>query len=94
MELGPRVSAGKWKDAEIPAKGQYLIGDSANGGQSITMKIAEAGTIEVGFIKVVWSTSPFEIETVRGLCAKYDNSEGSGAQELWGTLMVKLILSP
>lgn len=94
LELGPQVTANGRKDAEIPKKGEYLIGDTADGGQSMTFGIAEPGKVETGFIKVVWSTAPFELDTGKERRPIVKDTRGKELPEVWGTLVAKLVLNP
>lgn len=89
MEIGPEVLANGQKAVKVPPKGEFLIGDSSDGGRSIVFGVSEDNMVEFGFIKVVWSTMPFELhdsELSRGLVLQ------SPASPISGTLIATVVL--
>lgn len=92
LDLTPRSTASGRKSLRILERGECLIGDTNMGGPRISFGIAEPNKVEIGFLKVVWSTSPFELATwqERQTIAARDREIG----DIWGTLVVKLVLYP
>ncbi|KAG8795632.1 hypothetical protein FRC12_011978 [Ceratobasidium sp. 428] len=51
-------------DPDIPARGQLMIGDGSNSGALLSFGLAPGTKLEMGFIKVFWSTDPLELDDV------------------------------
>lgn len=85
-------------EAEIPAKRHRLIGDEGDGGASITFGLDEGRAMEVGFIKLFWSTGKLELDDLQQDGVDSHTSESSrgfvvkkASQENWGTVLVTLV---
>ncbi|KAF8607151.1 hypothetical protein BDV93DRAFT_552894 [Ceratobasidium sp. AG-I] len=50
------------QDHEIPAGGQFMVGDDRKGGSPIGFAVTPGAAFEVGFMKVFWSTDPLELD--------------------------------
>ncbi|KAG9119099.1 hypothetical protein FRC07_006059, partial [Ceratobasidium sp. 392] len=51
-------------DPDIPAHGQLIIGDGSNGGALLSFGLTPDTELEMGFVKVFWSTDPLELDDV------------------------------
>ncbi|KAF8601175.1 hypothetical protein BDV93DRAFT_585909 [Ceratobasidium sp. AG-I] len=89
-------------DPEIPARGHRLVGDGSDGGASIAFGLEKGRTVEVGFIKVFWSTDPLELNDLEqgGLGSptprvksprKFISKKQTDCVKDWGTLLVTLV---
>ena len=85
-------------DAEIPAKGSHLIGDEGEGGASITFGLEEGQLMEVGFIKLFWSTAKLELDSLEqeGLSSRGNRgfviaNKNQSEAENWGTAVMTLV---
>ncbi|CAE6447432.1 unnamed protein product [Rhizoctonia solani] len=86
--------------SDISSGGQLLIGDGADGGSAIRFKISSGQRIELGYMKVFWSTQPLELDYIKQKSA-FDLKVGemraaekfkSVKDERWGTACLALIL--
>ncbi|KAF8601169.1 hypothetical protein BDV93DRAFT_608253 [Ceratobasidium sp. AG-I] len=85
-------------DAEIPAKGSRLIGDEGEGGASITFGLEDGQAMEVGFIKLFWSTAKLELESLEQEGLSNSGNRGfvvvnkpPSEVENWGTEVMTLV---
>ncbi|KAF8607165.1 hypothetical protein BDV93DRAFT_552908 [Ceratobasidium sp. AG-I] len=87
---------------EIPACGQFIVGDDQQGGSSIRFSVMPDMALEVGFMKLFWSTDPLELDdlgqdSVFELCDSINESR-AGVLETpsrvmdWGTALVTLVM--
>lgn len=100
--FGSAVANGR-ADAEIPAQGYRLIGDESDGGASISFGLPEDQAIEVGFIKVFWSTEQLELDNLEqaGLDGPVPVPRPASSRKIlakketiledWGTLLATLV---
>ncbi|KAG9082323.1 hypothetical protein FRC06_005119 [Ceratobasidium sp. 370] len=89
-------------DPDIPARGQLTIGDGSNGGALLSFGLAAGAELEVGFIKVFWSTDPLELDDVAQESGFMSSSHGEASARKvtlggrktpkeWGTVVVTLV---
>lgn len=85
---------------DISPSGQLLIGNGADGGTPIRFSISSENQVELGYMKVFWSTEPLELDYIvqksafkmrpgdaRGGCVDWDGSDSK-----WGTVRLALVL--
>jgi hypothetical protein len=87
-------------DPELPMHGQFMIGDESDGGAPLSFVLGPGEELDVGFIKIFWSTDPLELDNVvQGSAFEASASEetrkvclkgGREAKE-WGTVLVTLV---
>ncbi|CAE6447569.1 unnamed protein product [Rhizoctonia solani] len=84
--------------ANIPPKGELLIGDGADGGAPIRFNMSSTGPMELGYMKVFWSTDPLELDHIEQKSAfklRHQDVRGSsvdenGCDSKWGTICLTL----
>ncbi|QRW26006.1 ICE-like protease (caspase) p20 domain protein [Rhizoctonia solani] len=62
--FGQNVANGEGAPNLAPG-GQLVIGDGADGGAPVKFNISSSGQVEVGYMKVFWSTEPLELDHVK-----------------------------
>ncbi|KAG8706556.1 hypothetical protein FRC09_002353 [Ceratobasidium sp. 395] len=89
-------------DPDIPAHGQLMIGDGSNSGALLSFGLAPGTELEMGFIKVFWSTDPLELDDVAqdsgfGF-STYGETSGRrvtlasrNAPKDWGTILLTMV---
>ncbi|CAE6446132.1 unnamed protein product [Rhizoctonia solani] len=90
--FGQNVANGEGAPNLAPG-GQLVIGDGADGGAPVKFNISSSGQVEVGYMKVFWSTEPLELDHVKQKSAfelKPGESRGAskdldGSESRWGT---------
>ncbi|QRV98781.1 ICE-like protease (caspase) p20 domain protein [Ceratobasidium sp. AG-Ba] len=65
FDLTPLCASNKCADPELSAQGIFTIGDGANGGSVLTFQIEPNKQLELGFIRVFWSSDPLEMSDVQ-----------------------------
>ncbi|KAG8737059.1 hypothetical protein FRC10_008610 [Ceratobasidium sp. 414] len=89
-------------DPELPMHGQFMIGDESDGGAPLSFGLDQGEELDVGFIKVFWSTDPLELSNMaQGSAFEAPEQEGEEARKVvvqeartakeWGTILVTLI---
>ncbi|CAE6387334.1 unnamed protein product [Rhizoctonia solani] len=85
--------------ADIPARGQLLIGDGADGGTPVKFNLSPGNQIEMGYMKIFWSTEPLELDHIEQISAFKMKSGDRGAgvctddtDSEWGTVCLPLVL--
>ncbi|KAH7337509.1 hypothetical protein B0J17DRAFT_663251 [Rhizoctonia solani] len=85
---------------DIPSRGQLVIGNGSDGGTPIRFSISPGNQVELGYMKVFWSTEPLELDYIeQGSAFKMrpgDVRGGSvdqgGSDSKWGTICLPLAL--
>ncbi|KAF8607155.1 hypothetical protein BDV93DRAFT_520049 [Ceratobasidium sp. AG-I] len=97
-------SSGK-QDPEIPARGQFMVGDDREGGNSMRFGVSPGTALEVGFMKLFWSTDQLELDGLEQDSPFDEETKspvvGSGSRKVfmgerrevkdWGTVLVTLV---
>ncbi|KAG8706557.1 hypothetical protein FRC09_002354 [Ceratobasidium sp. 395] len=88
------------QNPELPMRGQFLVGDGYDGGPPFPFGLGEGENIDVGFIKVFWSTDPFQLSSLTQE-SPFGAQAGVGARKVltqqakpvkeWGTLLMTLV---
>ncbi|KAJ1301201.1 hypothetical protein OPQ81_003611 [Rhizoctonia solani] len=84
----------------IASRGQFLIGSGADGGSPVKFNVSPGNGVEVGYMKVFWSTEPLELDSIEQISAfklKPGDMRGAdvdddGLDSEWGTICLPLIL--
>ncbi|KAG8708317.1 hypothetical protein FRC11_006569, partial [Ceratobasidium sp. 423] len=90
-------------DPAILPKGTFLIGDKAEGGTPLQFTLNKDQKVDLGYLKVFWSTEPIEMEGLgqkptfnrgppewsRPRGCKLDDDANEGIE--WGTLLLTLV---
>ncbi|CAE6402029.1 unnamed protein product [Rhizoctonia solani] len=79
-------------DPELPADGELIIGDGGDGGSPLKFTIPPTKKVEVGYLKVFWSTDPLELDNITQTSA-FDLKSSRGVTKVskdrvmkdWGT---------
>jgi hypothetical protein len=89
-------------DPELPARGQLMIGDGGDGGQPLPFSLNPGEKLEMGYMKVFWSTDPLELDNLeqgsafdiklhrRGESRKVQKSTTTAVKD-WGTILLTLV---
>ncbi|GAB1520211.1 hypothetical protein RhiTH_003284 [Rhizoctonia solani] len=85
-------------DPELPADGELFIGDAVDGGSPLKFTIPLTKKVEVGHLKVFWSTDPLELDHVPQPSA-FDSRSSRGVTKVskhrvmkdWGTVCLTLV---
>ncbi|KAG8696507.1 hypothetical protein FRC11_000685, partial [Ceratobasidium sp. 423] len=80
--------------------GELLIGDGIDGGCPIRFSISSGNRVEIGYMKVFWSTAPLELDHIKQKSAfklKPGDMRGgcidcSGPTIEWGVVSLPLVL--
>ncbi|CAE6387305.1 unnamed protein product [Rhizoctonia solani] len=51
-------------DPELPASGELLIGDGGDGGSPLRFTISPKSKVELGYLKIFWSTERLELDDI------------------------------
>ncbi|KAG9105232.1 hypothetical protein FRC07_009469 [Ceratobasidium sp. 392] len=92
------------QDPEMSMHGQFMIGDQSDGGSPLSFALDQGDELDVGFIKVFWSTDPLDLSNMAQESA-FEASveeESEGARKVmvakeartvkeWGTILVTLV---
>ncbi|CAE6493595.1 unnamed protein product [Rhizoctonia solani] len=84
----------------IPPRGQLLIGSGGDGGTPLRFNISPGNQVEIGYMKIFWSTEPLELDHVgqksafkmRPGDARGVDLDWEGADSKWGTICLPLVL--
>ncbi|KAG8731338.1 hypothetical protein FRC11_004469, partial [Ceratobasidium sp. 423] len=84
-------------DPELPASGDLVIGDGGDGGPPLKFTIPPEKKVELGYLKVFWSTDPLELDDIVQPSA-FSRSSSRGVKPLakgksmkdWGTVCLAL----
>ncbi|CAE6493602.1 unnamed protein product [Rhizoctonia solani] len=84
-------------DPELPASGDLVIGDGGEGGPPLEFTIPLEKKVEVGYLKVFWSTDPLELDDIVQPSA-FSRSSSRGVKQTtkgkamkdWGTVCLAL----
>ncbi|QRV84737.1 ICE-like protease (caspase) p20 domain protein [Ceratobasidium sp. AG-Ba] len=63
-DLTPPCVSNSRVDPELSARGTFMIGDGSNGGQELRFELQPSQDLELGFIRVFWSSEPLEMNDV------------------------------
>ncbi|CAE6447187.1 unnamed protein product [Rhizoctonia solani] len=77
----------------ITPRGQLLIGDGADGGSPLKFGISSSNEVELGYMKVFWSTEPLELDEMKQKSAfqlglgefRGINLDSDSSDSKWGT---------
>ncbi|KAG9090737.1 hypothetical protein FRC06_000897 [Ceratobasidium sp. 370] len=89
-------------DPELPMHGQFMIGDESDGGAPLSFGLDQGEKLDVGFIKVFWSTDPLELSNMaQGSAFEAPEREDDESRKVvvqaartakeWGTILVTLV---
>ncbi|KAG8717058.1 hypothetical protein FRC08_008264 [Ceratobasidium sp. 394] len=89
-------------DPELPMHGQFMIGDESDGGAPLSFGLDQGEELDVGFIKVFWSTDPLELSNMaQGSAFEAPEPGGDESRKVvvqeartakdWGTILVTLV---
>ncbi|KAG8731337.1 hypothetical protein FRC11_004468 [Ceratobasidium sp. 423] len=84
----------------VSPRGQLLIGGGADGGTPVKFNISPGNQVEVGYMKVFWSTGPLELDHIgqtsafkmRPGDAREASVDRDGEDSEWGTICFPLVL--
>ncbi|CAE6469513.1 unnamed protein product [Rhizoctonia solani] len=89
------------KDAVISPKGKFMIGDRAEGGTPLQFTLNEDEKLDLGYLKVFWSTEQLKMEgleqkpTFNRVSRKWSRLRGCehdvDEEVVWGTLLLTLV---
>ncbi|KAJ1301206.1 hypothetical protein OPQ81_003616 [Rhizoctonia solani] len=85
-------------DPELPACADLVIGDGNDGGSPLTFTIPPEKNVELGYLKVFWSTDPLELDDIVQVSA-FDLKSSRGVKSVdrsramkdWGTACLALV---
>ncbi|KEP52352.1 mycorrhiza-upregulated peptidase C14 [Rhizoctonia solani 123E] len=87
--------------AAIDPKGTFIIGDNAKGGPPLQFALNSSAQVELGYMKVLWSTEPLELEElerkpafnrVLGQWSRLRGADRDIDQSIeWGTALLTLV---
>ncbi|KAF8607150.1 hypothetical protein BDV93DRAFT_603802 [Ceratobasidium sp. AG-I] len=95
--------ANRSQDPEIPPSGQFMVGDCSKGGSMIKFSVTPSAALEVGFMKLFWSTDPLELDNLEqdsvfedkspSLCVESRKAEAQKPREEvdWGAVLLTLV---
>jgi hypothetical protein len=88
-------------DPELPAHGQLLIGDDRDGGAPLPFVLNPGERLEMGYMKVFWSTNPLQLDNLKQSSAfdkkpheqdelrKWAKDDDEG--EDWGVVLLTMV---
>ncbi|KAF8607154.1 hypothetical protein BDV93DRAFT_591117 [Ceratobasidium sp. AG-I] len=92
------------QDPEVPARGEFMVGDDGEGGNSMRFAVTPGVLLELGFMKLFWSTDQLELDGLDQdppFGDEEDQVVGSGSRKVfmgerkqvkdWGTVLVTLV---
>ena len=101
--FGYSHSSGK-QDPEVPARGQFMVGDDGEGGNPMKFAVTPGVALELGFMKLFWSADQLELDGLDQDPPFGDDEAqvvGSGSRKViigerkevkdWGTVLVTLV---
>ncbi|CAE6432958.1 unnamed protein product [Rhizoctonia solani] len=97
--FGHNAATGEYIPDILPG-GQLLIGDGIDGGAPIRFNLSSGQEVELGYMKVFWSTQPLELDHLKQKSAfTMRSGDMRGAEvvrdvaaDKWGTACLALIL--
>ncbi|KAF8607147.1 hypothetical protein BDV93DRAFT_467797 [Ceratobasidium sp. AG-I] len=89
---------------ELPPCGQFMVGDCSKGGSMIKFSVTPGAALEVGFMKLFWSTDPLELDNLEQDSVFESDAhnvatqpsrkalvEASRKEPNWGTVVLTLV---
>ncbi|CAE6387289.1 unnamed protein product [Rhizoctonia solani] len=85
---------------DVAPEGELLIGGGASGGSPVRFSLSSGNQVEVGYMKVFWSTEPLELDHIKQKSAfkmrpgemRAGSVDRDGLDHEWGTVSLALVL--
>ncbi|CCO33648.1 hypothetical protein BN14_07733 [Rhizoctonia solani AG-1 IB] len=93
--FGHNVGSGE-VGANIFPRSQLLIGDGADGGAPLKFDVSSNNEVELGYVKVFWSTEPLELDIEQESAflgePRAVSSDSDSSDSKWGTICLPIVL--